>query len=113
MRKAYHDEIPYNFLYIPKKGFPNHDQYKIDNTMIELDGTENKSRLGANAMLGASMASIRAAAKLNNCPLYKYLSPNNNLIMPVPMMNILNGGSHADNTVDIQEFMDFPYGAKT
>jgi len=59
------------------------------------------------------MASARAAAKLNNCPLYKYLSPNNNLKMPVPMMNILNGGSHADNTVDIQEFMIFPFGAKT
>ena len=94
-------------------GLDINDQSKIDNTMIELDGTENKSRLGANAILGVSMASIRAAAQLNNCPLYKYLSPNNNLIMPVPMMNILNGGSHADNTVDIQEFMVFPCGAKT
>jgi len=94
-------------------GLDINDQSKIDNTMIELDGTENKSRLGANAILGVSMASIRAAAQLNNCPLYKYLSPNNNLIMPVPMMNILNGGSHADNTVDIQEFMIFPFGAKT
>ena len=94
-------------------GLDINDQSKIDNTMIELDGTENKSRLGANAILGVSMASIRAAAQLNNCPLYKYLSPNNNLIMPVPMMNILNGGSHADNTVDIQEFMVFPFGAKT
>jgi len=94
-------------------GLDVNDQHKIDNTMIELDGTENKSRLGANAILGISMASIRAAARLNNCPLYKYLSPNNNLTMPVPMMNILNGGSHADNTVDIQEFMIFPFGAKT
>ena len=94
-------------------GLDVNDQSKIDNTMIELDGTENKSRLGANAILGVSMASARAAAKLNNCPLYKYLSPNNNLKMPVPMMNILNGGSHADNTVDIQEFMIFPFGAKT
>ena len=94
-------------------GLDINDQSKIDNTMIELDGTENKSRLGADAILGVSMASIRAAAQLNNCPLYKYLSPNNNLIMPVPMMNILNGGSHADNTVDIQEFMVFPFGAKT
>ncbi|MBE77115.1 MAG: phosphopyruvate hydratase [Candidatus Marinimicrobia bacterium] len=93
-------------------GLDVNEQSKIDNTMIELDGTENKSRLGANAILGVSMASIRAAAKLNNCPLYKYLSPNNNLVMPVPMMNILNGGSHADNTVDIQEFMIFPFGAK-
>ena len=94
-------------------GLDVNDQSKIDNTMIELDGTENKSRLGANAILGVSMASARAAAKLNNCPLYKYLSPNNNLKMPVPMMNILNGGSHADNTVDIQEFMIYPFGAKT
>ena len=94
-------------------GLDVNDQSKIDNTMIELDGTENKSRLGANAILGVSMASARAAAKLNKCPLYKYLSSNNNLKMPVPMMNILNGGSHADNTVDIQEFMILPFGAKT
>ena len=94
-------------------GLNVNDQSNIDKTMIELDGTENKSRLGANAILGVSMAVARAAAKLNNCPLYKYLSPNNNLKMPVPMMNILNGGSHADNTVDIQEFMIFPFGAKT
>ncbi len=94
-------------------GLDVNNQSKIDNTMIDLDGTENKSRLGANAILGVSMASARAAAKLNNCPLYKYLSPNNNLKMPVPMMNILNGGSHADNTVDIQEFMIFPFGAKS
>tara|TARA_X000001036_G_scaffold189958_1_gene179067 strand:+ start:513 stop:1799 length:1287 start_codon:yes stop_codon:yes gene_type:complete len=94
-------------------GLNVNDQSKIDETMIELDGTENKSRLGANAILGVSMAVARAAAKLNNCPLYKYLSLNNNLKMPIPMMNILNGGSHADNTVDIQEFMIFPFGAKS
>lgn len=93
-------------------GLNINEQSIIDNTMIELDGTENKSRLGANAILGVSMAVARAAAKLNNYPLYKYLSPNNNLKMPVPMMNILNGGSHADNTVDIQEFMIFPFSAK-
>jgi len=93
-------------------GLNVNDQSKIDKTMIELDGTENKSRLGANAILGVSMSVARAAAKLNNCPLYKYLSPNNNFKMPIPMMNILNGGSHADNTVDIQEFMIFPFGAK-
>ena len=81
--------------------------------MIELDGTDNKSRLGANAILGASMAAARAAAKVTNSPLYEYLSVNKKLLMPVPMMNILNGGSHADNTVDIQEFMIFPIGAKT
>ena len=89
------------------------DQLNIDEIMIELDGTDNKSRLGANATLGVSMAAARAAAKVNNCPLYEYLSINENPLMPVPMMNILNGGSHADNTVDIQEFMIYPIGAKT
>ena len=89
------------------------DQLNIDDIMIELDGTDNKSRLGANAILGVSMAAARAAAKVNNCPLYEYLSINKNPLMPVPMMNILNGGSHADNTVDIQEFMIYPIGAKT
>tara|TARA_B110000263_G_scaffold46244_1_gene38370 strand:- start:4750 stop:6036 length:1287 start_codon:yes stop_codon:yes gene_type:complete len=89
------------------------DQKKIDQIMIDLDGTDNKCRLGANAILGVSMATARAAAKDNNCPLYEYLSVNKKLLMPVPMMNILNGGSHADNTVDIQEFMIFPFGAKT
>jgi len=94
-------------------GVDVNDQLNIDKIMIELDGTDNKSRLGANAILGVSMAACRAAAKVNNCPLYEYLSINNNPLMPVPMMNILNGGSHADNTVDIQEFMIFPLGAKT
>ena len=89
------------------------DQLNIDDIMIELDGTDNKSRLGANATLGVSMAAARAAAKVNNCPLYEYLSINKNPLMPVPMMNVLNGGSHADNTVDIQEFMIYPIGAKT
>ena len=94
-------------------GIDVNDQLNIDEIMIELDGTDNKSRLGANAILGVSMAACRAAAKVNNCPLYEYLSINNNPLMPVPMMNILNGGSHADNTVDIQEFMILPIGAKT
>jgi len=94
-------------------GIDVNDQLNIDEIMIELDGTDNKSRLGANAILGVSMAACRAASKVNNCPLYEYLSINNNPLMPVPMMNILNGGSHADNTVDIQEFMIFPIGAKT
>ena len=89
------------------------NQTELDQTMIELDGTDNKSRLGANAILGVSMAATRAAAKVTNSPLYEYLSVNKKLLMPVPMMNILNGGSHADNTVDIQEFMIFPIGAKT
>ena len=89
------------------------DQTKIDNSMINLDGTQNKSRLGANAILGVSLASARAASTANNIPLYQHLGTTNDLIMPVPMMNILNGGSHANNTVDIQEFMIFPFGAST
>ena len=94
-------------------GLDVNDQLKIDKTMIELDGTENKSVLGANAILGVSLASVRAASKVKNIPLYKHLAINDNFKMPVPMMNILNGGSHANNTVDIQEFMIFPFGAKT
>ena len=89
------------------------DQTKIDNTLINLDGTQNKSRLGANAILGVSLASARAASTVNDIPLYQHLGATNDFIMPVPMMNILNGGSHANNTVDIQEFMIFPFGAST
>ena len=89
------------------------DQTKIDNTLINLDGTQNKSRLGANAILGVSLASARAASTINDIPLYQHLGTTNDFIMPVPMMNILNGGSHANNTVDIQEFMIFPFGAST
>ena len=89
------------------------NQTKIDNTMIDLDGTQNKSRLGANAILGVSLASARAASTINDIPLYQHLGTTNDFIMPVPMMNILNGGSHANNTVDIQEFMIFPFGAST
>ena len=94
-------------------GLDVNDQLKIDKTMIELDGTENKSVLGANAILGVSLASARAASKVKNIPLYKHFAINDNFKMPVPMMNILNGGSHANNTVDIQEFMIFPFGART
>ncbi len=82
------------------------DQYKIDNTMIELDGTKTKSNLGANAILGVSMACLKAAAKVKNMPLYKYVGDGKTL--PVPMMNILNGGAHADNKLDFQEFMIIP-----
>jgi|TARA_B110000467_G_scaffold154978_1_gene166795 enolase len=95
------------------KGLDIDDQSKIDSTMIELDGTENKSILGANAILGVSLASVRAASNVKNIPLYKHLGIADNFKMPVPMMNILNGGSHANNTVDIQEFMIFPFGAST
>ena len=89
------------------------DQEKIDHIMIELDGTENKSKLGANAILGVSLASAHAGAKFSNTPLFRYLNSKDEIILPVPMMNILNGGSHADNTLDIQEFMIFPFGAPT
>lgn len=89
------------------------DQRELDMTMVELDGTDNKSKLGANAILGVSMAVAKACAKAVGMSLYQYLGGFNSRIMPVPMMNILNGGEHADNTVDIQEFMIMPIGAKT
>ena len=89
------------------------DQEKIDQRMIDLDGTINKSQLGANAILSISIANLRAAAMSNNCYMYKLLSNKDDFIMPMPMMNVLNGGSHADNNVDIQEFMVVPVGAKS
>ncbi|MDD3840130.1 MAG: phosphopyruvate hydratase [Clostridia bacterium] len=88
------------------------DQTGIDNFMIELDGTENKGKLGANAILGVSLAVARAAAEQLGMPLFQYLGGVNGKVLPVPMMNILNGGEHADNTVDIQEFMIMPVGAE-
>lgn len=92
-------------------GFDALDQVGIDQTMIDLDGTPNKGRLGANAILGVSMAVAKAAANALEMPLYKYLGGINAKELPVPMMNILNGGKHADNNVDIQEFMVMPVGA--
>ncbi|MFD1863354.1 phosphopyruvate hydratase [Planococcus chinensis] len=89
------------------------DQVSIDQALIELDGTENKGRLGANAILGVSMAVAHAAADYLDVPLYQYLGGFNAKQLPVPMMNILNGGEHADNNVDIQEFMVMPVGAET
>jgi enolase len=89
------------------------DQVGIDKLMIELDGTENKGKLGANAILGVSMAVARAAADYLGLPLYVYLGGFNAKTLPVPMMNILNGGKHADNNVDIQEFMIMPVGAES
>ena len=89
------------------------DQSEIDNLMIELDGTENKSKLGANAILGVSLAVAHASAKFLNVPLFQNFSDNNNYVLPMPMMNILNGGSHANNSVDIQEFMVMPFGSNT
>jgi enolase len=87
------------------------DQRLLDATLIELDGTENKGRLGANAMLAVSMAAARAMAEVYEVPLYRYLGGVNASVLPVPMMNILNGGAHADNNVDFQEFMVMPVGA--
>ena len=87
------------------------DQRYIDQAMIDLDGTPNKGKLGANAILGVSLAVAKAAAKYADLPLYKYLGGPNAHVLPVPMMNILNGGSHADSNVDIQEFMIAPLGA--
>jgi enolase len=89
------------------------DQIKIDRTMIALDGTPNKSKLGANAILAVSLATAKAAAEEFGQPLYRYLGGVNAHILPVPMMNILNGGSHADNGIDFQEFMIMPIGAET
>jgi enolase len=89
------------------------DQVDIDRTMLELDGTENKAKLGANAILGVSMATARAGADFLGIPLFKYLGTYHSCVLPVPMANIINGGSHADNSVDFQEFMVMPVGAES
>ena len=89
------------------------DQRRIDRMMLELDGTRNKSRLGANAILGVSLAVAKAAAQSAGLPLYKYVGGVSARVLPVPMMNIINGGAHADNPIDIQEFMILPVGAPT
>src|SRR4051812_18345673 len=93
------------------KGMDALDQRKIDRKLIELDGTPNKSNLGANALLAVSMANARAAANESKQPLYRYLGGEAANTLPVPMMNIINGGAHADNNVDFQEFMIVPVGA--
>jgi len=89
------------------------EQNEIDHQLRDLDGTENKSKLGANAILGVSLACAKAAAEIHGIPLYRYIGGSNAKELPVPMMNILNGGSHADNNVDIQEFMIMPVGAES
>src|SRR5690606_11560254 len=94
-------------------GLDETDQVAIDRAMIDLDGTENKGNLGANAILGVSLAVAKAAAESAGLPLYRYVGGTLARTLPVPMMNILNGGAHADNTVDIQEFMIMPVGAPT
>ena len=95
------------------EGFDIADQNEIDQVMIELDGTDNKSKLGANAILAVSLAVAKAAAEDSSLPLYRYVGGTNANTLPMPLMNILNGGAHADNKIDFQEFMIVPYGATT
>ena len=92
-------------------GFEVTEQVLIDQLMVDLDGTKNKAKLGANAILGVSLAVAKAAASDLNLPLYQYVGGTNAKKLPLPMMNVLNGGSHADNNIDIQEFMILPVGA--
>ncbi len=94
-------------------GMEAEDQVGIDETLIALDGTPNKARLGANAILGVSLAVAKAASMANNLPLYRYVGGTSARVLPVPMMNIINGGVHADNPIDFQEFMIMPVGAET
>ena len=94
-------------------GFDAEDQADVDNAMIALDGTPNKARLGANAILGVSLATAKAAADARGLPLYRYVGGVNAHVLPVPMMNIINGGEHADNPIDFQEFMIVPVGAES
>jgi len=100
-------------IYDALSGMDVEDQVVIDKMMIELDGTPNKSRLGANAILGVSLACAKAAAEEAGLPLYRYVGGSFASLLPVPMMNIINGGAHADNPIDIQEFMIMPIGAPT
>src|SRR5262249_3456078 len=93
------------------RGMEAQEQRRIDAALIKLDGTPNKSRLGANAVLGASLAAAKAAAAASGLALYRYVGGSHAHVLPVPMMNILNGGAHADNAVDIQEFMIMPVAA--
>ncbi len=94
-------------------GMEAENQIQIDETLMKLDGSENKGRLGANAILGVSLALAKAAAEANTLPLYRYVGGSNARLLPVPMMNIINGGVHADNPIDFQEFMIMPVGAET
>src|SRR3712207_2342608 len=94
-------------------GMEAEEQRRIDRVLIELDGTPNKGRLGANAILGVSLATAKAAAMSAGLPLYKYVGGVSARVLPTPMMNIINGGAHADNPIDIQEFMILPAGAET
>jgi len=100
-------------LFEALSGMEAENQIHLDRTMIELDGTENKARLGANAILGVSLAVAKAAAEANTLPLYRYVGGTNAHVLPVPLMNVINGGVHADNPIDFQEFMIAPVGAST
>ena len=100
-------------IFTELEGMDATDQRFIDDILIEIDGTENKSRLGANALLGVSLATAKAAAESCGMPLYRYIGGTNARILPTPMMNIINGGAHADNPIDIQEFMVMPVSAET
>ena len=100
-------------IYDALAGVDAEDQRRVDSLLIELDGTKNKARLGANAILGVSLATAKAAAVAADLPLYKYVGGVSARVLPVPMMNIINGGAHADNPIDIQEFMILPTGAET
>jgi enolase len=100
-------------IYDALRGMEAEDQRRIDAALIALDGTKNKSRLGANAILGVSLATAKAAADAAGLPLYRYVGGTSAHVLPVPMMNIVNGGAHADNPIDIQEFMIMPVGAPT
>lgn len=95
------------------RGLEVFNQLEVDNTLLEVDGTENKANLGANAILGVSLAAADAAANALNLPLWRYVGGVNSKVLPLPMMNIINGGSHADNNVDLQEFMIMPSGARS
>ena len=102
-----------NEIFDALSGFDAEDQVAIDRTMIDLDGTPNKKRLGANSILGVSLAVARAAAVDAGLPLYAYLGGVNAKVLPVPLMNVINGGAHADNSLDVQEFMILPVGARS
>jgi enolase len=106
--EAVNDEI-----YDALRGFEAEDQRRVDQTLLDLDGTPNKARLGANAILGTSLAVAKAAARTSGLSLHRYIGGPNAHLMPVPMMNIVNGGAHADNPIDIQEFMIMPVSAPT
>ena len=100
-------------IYDALSGFEAEEQTYIDETLIALDGTENKKRLGANALLGVSLAVAKASAEAAALPLYRYIGGVSARVLPAPMMNIINGGAHADNPIDIQEFMIMPLGGET